>query len=409
MISSVITIIGAGPGGCTAAMALSKAGIPCTLIDQALFPRDKICGDALSGKVVLTLKRLHDDFPNQLGIDVNNLASHGVTFVAPNGKELNVPFRREMNLTTPPGFLSKRIHFDNWLFEQTKSSPLVNIITGVRIENFEKKDTTWTLSDKEEKTIIESQLIIAADGAHSRFAKQVGGIIPEADHFCAGLRAYYKGVKGLDKMGFIELHFVKEFLPGYFWIFPLPNGDANVGVGMRSDVVGRKKINLKNEMLQLIATHPVLKERFAGATIDGTIRGYGLPLGSKKRKISGDGFLLLGDAASLIDPFTGEGIGNAMISGLKAAEIIKSKWNDKIFDAENLKTYDIEVYKRLWPELNLSKKMQELVKYPWLFNLIVNKANRSKTLKETISCMFEDIDLRSRLKDPLFYLKVLFE
>ena len=256
---------------------------------------------------------------------------------------------------------------------------------------------------------VESQLIIAADGAHSRFAKQVGGIIPEADHFCAGLRAYYKGVKGLDKMGFIELHFVKEFLPGYFWIFPLPNGDANVGVGMRSDVVGRKKINLKNEMLQLIATHPVLKERFAGATIDGTIRGYGLPLGSKKRKISGDGFLLLGDAASLIDPFTGEGIGNAMISGLKAAEIIKSKWNDKIFDAENLKTYDIEVYKRLWPELNLSKKMQELVKYPWLFNLIVNKANRSKTLKETISCMFEDIDLRSRLKDPLFYLKVLFE
>ena len=409
MISSVITIIGAGPSGCTAAMALSKAGIPCTLIDQALFPRDKICGDALSGKVILTLKRLQDDFPNQLGIDVNNLASHGVTFVAPNGKELNVPFRREMNLTTPPGFLSKRIHFDNWLFEQTKSSPLVNIITGVRIENFEKKDTTWTLSDKEEKTIIESQLIIAADGAQSRFAKQVGGIIPEADHFCAGLRAYYKGVKGLDKMGFIELHFVKEFLPGYFWIFPLPNGDANVGVGMRSDVVGRKKINLKNEMLQLIATHPVLKERFADATIDGTIRGYGLPLGSKKRKISGDGFLLLGDAASLIDPFTGEGIGNAMISGLKAAEIIKSKWNDKTFDAENLKAYDIEVYKRLWPELNLSKKMQELVKYPWLFNLIVNKANRSKTLKETISCMFEDIDLRSRLKDPLFYLKVLFE
>ncbi len=409
MISSVITIIGAGPAGCTAAMALSKAGIPCTIIDQAIFPRDKVCGDALSGKVVLTLKRLHDDFPNQLGNDNNNLASHGVTFIAPNGKELNVPFRREMDLTTPPGFLSKRIHFDNWLFEQTKSSPHVNIITGVRIEKFEKKDTTWTLSDKERKTIIESQLIIAADGAQSRFAKQYGGIIPEADHFCAGLRAYYKGVKGLDKMGFIELHFVKEFLPGYFWIFPLPNGDANVGVGMRSDVVGRKKINLKDEMLHLIATHPILKGRFADATIDGTLHGYGLPLGSKKRKISGDGFLLLGDAASLIDPFTGEGIGNAMISGLKAAEIIISKWKDKNFDAENLKAYDIEVYKRLWPELNLSKKMQELVKYPWLFNLIVNKANRSKTLKETISCMFEDIDLRSRLKDPFFYLKVLFE
>ena len=117
--------------------------------------------------------------------------------------------------------------------------------------------------------------------------------------------------------------------------------------------------------------------------------------------------MLLGDAGSLIDPFTGEGIGNAMICGIKAAETVAAVNGD--YSAVQLQQYDESVYKRLWPELSLSKKMQELVKYPWLFNLVVNKAARSKTLRETISCMFEDLDLRGRLKDPRFYLKVLFE
>lgn len=72
-----------------------------------------------------------------------------------------------------------------------------------------------------------------------------------------------------------------------------------------------------------------------------------------------------------------------------------------------MKAYDEAVYKRLWPELNLSKKMQELVRFPWLFNLVVNKASRSAELRDTIACMFEDIDLRGRLKDPRFYWRVL--
>ncbi|CAN5451226.1 geranylgeranyl reductase family protein [soil metagenome] len=409
MLSTDITILGAGPAGSTAALALAKAGIPCLLIDQSIFPRDKVCGDALSGKVILTLKRIQHDLPNELNLLPTFLPSHGVTFVAPNGKSLKVPFRRENDPRDPPGFISKRIDFDNWLFEKASACPSVKTITGLKITQFKKEQEEWILSDKNNETVIRTKVVLAADGAHSRFAKEVGGIHMEDEHYCAGLRGYYKGVKDLDQQGFIELHFLKEFLPGYFWIFPLPNGDANVGVGMRSDVVSKKKVNLKQEMLKLIATHPVLSKRFDGATLDGEIRGYGLPLGSKKRSISGDGFMLLGDAGSLIDPFTGEGIGNAMICGLKAAETIIDNYPARNFSASSFKSYDASVYKRLWPELSLSKKMQEMVMYPWLFNMIVNKAIRSKTLRETISCMFEDLDLRGRLKDPKFYLKVLFE
>jgi len=162
-------------------------------------------------------------------------------------------------------------------------------------------------------------------------------------------------------------------------------------------------------MLKLIQTNPTIKDRFEKAELVDDIKGYGLPLGSKKRPISGDGFILLGDAASLIDPFTGEGIGNAMISALKASEVIAASFSNADYSAKNLSKYDEIVYNRLWPELNLSSKMLQLVKYPWLFNLVINKASRSKTLQETISCMFEDIDMRNKLKDPRFYLKILFE
>ncbi|MBK7683056.1 MAG: geranylgeranyl reductase family protein [Bacteroidia bacterium] len=402
-----IIIIGAGPAGSTTALALAKKGISCLLLDQSEFPRDKVCGDALSGKVLLTLKRIDPLLVEGLATQEHTLDSHGVTFVAPNGKVLKVPFRREENKEKPPGYISRRYDFDNWLFNNAKNAKGVQTKLNVRIEKFRRDGKDWIISDKEEKHVYRTSLLIAADGAHSRFAKEVGGIQMEDEHYCAGLRAYYKGVKDLDPNGYIELHFVKDFLPGYFWIFPLPNGYANVGVGMRSDVVSKKKVNLKEDMLRLIREYEPIRSRFEGAELEGPIRGYGLPLGSKKRPLSGDGFILLGDAGSLIDPFTGEGIGNAMISGLKAAETIETLNGN--YSAAALQMYDDSVYKRLWPELSLSKKMQELVKYPWLFNLVVNKAVRSKTLRETISCMFEDIDLRGRLKDPKFYLKVLME
>jgi hypothetical protein len=73
-----------------------------------------------------------------------------------------------------------------------------------------------------------------------------------------------------------------------------------------------------------------------------------------------------------------------------------------------MKGYDDLIYKKMWSELSLSRRMQQLLDYPFLFNMVVNKANRSKLLRETISCMFESIDLRNRLKSPVFYLKILF-
>jgi flavin-dependent dehydrogenase len=123
--------------------------------------------------------------------------------------------------------------------------------------------------------------------------------------------------------------------------------------------------------------------------------------------LSGDGFILTGDAGSLIDPFTGEGIGNALYSGMMAAEWIQKSLASNRLDASFLIQYDEAFYERQWDELKLSHTMQKLCKYPWLFNFVVNKAHKNKALRETISCMFEDLDLRAKLRNPLFYFKLL--
>ena len=118
--------------------------------------------------------------------------------------------------------------------------------------------------------------------------------------------------------------------------------------------------------------------------------------------------MLCGDAAMLIDPFTGEGIGNAMFSGLYAANQIEKCLQQNNFSASFMRQYDEALYKRLWSELLLSYRMQQLVNFPSLFNFVVRKANSNKLLSETISCMFEDLDMRARLKNPMFYFKLLF-
>lgn len=406
-VQTDVLIIGAGPAGCGAALFLAKKGIRSVLVDKEFFPRDKICGDALSGKVVEVLNKLDKNLVKEISTNNQFLGSWGVTFVAPNGEALRVPFITRKEKQTAPGFISKRIDFDNWLIEKVKSNPLVELLEGTEIRDYQTGENCLTAITKNGITY-QAKIIIACDGAHSAFTKNIAGLPTEPAHNCFGLRAYYKNVSGMDAENFIELHFLKEFLPGYFWIFPLPNGGANIGVGMRADKMTAKKINLKKAFESILENNPVIKARLAQAEKIGEVKLYGLPLGSKKRNLSGNNYMLCGDAAMLIDPFTGEGIGNALMSGMYAAEQVEKCLQQNNFSAAFMKQYDQLLYQRLWSELQLSYRMQQLIHFPSLFNFVVRKANNNPLLSETISCMFEDIDLRARLKSPSFYFKLLF-
>ena len=411
MISTVVCIIGAGPAGAAAALQLQQFNIPCVVVDKAVFPRDKICGDGLSGKVLTALNRIDKSIGDRLCNFAAKEGSWGVTFSAPGRDALDIAYQPDFNSSVksgiPAGFVCKRFHFDNFLVEEMKRCAGIQLFEGQAIDKYTLQQDGYLLTAADGKFSVKAKLVIVANGAHSSFTKEIANIHMEPQHYCAGIRAYYKGVTGLSADGFIELHFLRSLLPGYFWIFPLPNGEANVGISMLSSVVRKRKLNLKKILQEVVANDPVMKERFKNAEPVSGIEGYGLPLGSKRRTISGERYVLTGDAAYLIDPFTGEGIGNALYSGRIAAQQAAASLKTNDFSAAAMKAYDDEVYRVLGPELRLSTRLQRLASKTWLFNFLMKTAMRNKQLRELMSCMFYEIDLRKKLAQPSFYVKML--
>jgi geranylgeranyl reductase family protein len=407
-------VVGAGPGGATTAACMAEAGLEVLLVDKAAFPRDKICGDALSGKVVDALHHL--DLIERFQ-QTEQVGSWGITFTSPATDALTF---KAPPMPEAPGFLCTRRVFDALLVERAveagaalrqaavtgllregaRNGPARNgrqpRVVGVRL----RADGDGT------PTEVRAPLVVGADGAYSVVARELGMRQLDEKHYLGAVRGYYQGVTGFSEAGHIELHFVEEALPAYFWMFPMAGGLANVGVGMLSREIKRRNVRLRG-LLDLLVAHPRFRDRFAGTARVGKVQGWGLPLGSKPRPMAGDGWMLVGDAASLIDPFTGEGIGNAMASGLRAAAWAARAHAAGDFSAAFLQGYADDLMKELRPELRLSWTLQRLSRCRWLFNTVIRKAARSPQISEAITHMFDNVDERKKLASPLFYLRLL--
>jgi menaquinone-9 beta-reductase len=400
-----VAIIGAGPAGTACAISLAESGLKVALIDKASFPRDKTCGDALNIDVVNQLALMGGTLADEFAQLPAKTASYGIKVFSASHDSFAIPLYH--NKVKSCGYVMKRYDFDNFLYQHAKALAGIQCFENCAVDNIVQSADGVTITAG---TIqLQAKMVIGADGAHSIVAKKLAGQKVDMQHNSAGLRQYYDGVTGFNADNMIELHFFKETLPGYFWLFPMPDGRANVGIGINSAIIAKKQLNLRQLMQTLITTHPHLKERFSNAKPLETVKGYGLPLGGKKRLLSGDNFLLVGDAASLIDPFSGEGIGNAVRSGRLAAAHIQQCFAANNFSANFNKAYDKIIYEKMWREFSISKLLLKIAKRPWLGNLIVRKANSVSHIRQELTDALGNLDKRgSLLRRPGFYLRLIF-
>jgi geranylgeranyl reductase family protein len=334
-----VIICGAGPAGTTCALGLHDAGLRVALLDKQSFPREKICGDAYGGYAYKILNTIKPEFGKKLLALNEGVIAKRAKLISPKG------YSYELRLK---GFFANlpRVVFDSFLLKMVKEETQTTVLENTTAQKItvEKDYVIVTLSDGSQ---LKAKAVVGCDGAHSVVQSALTGTRELITETCPGLRAYYKNVKGVES-DCLEIHLIKEIPKGYFWIFPSTNGLANVGIGGDKDVLTKHKINMRHVFSDLMKNAPQFKERFAGAEPVGGIKGWTIPIGyfNSKLPISGNRILLCGDAAALVDPSTGEGIGPAMSSGRFAAKQLKACFAKNDFSAGFMKGYDRQIRKK---------------------------------------------------------------
>ncbi len=364
-IKTRICIIGAGPSGATASIFLGKMGIPHLIVDAADFPRDKVCGDGLDLNTIRVLNHIDPSIvQHELANKELFTASAGVRFILPNGKQVEVKrdFTGNKNERAqyPIFFVSRRSNFDNLLVSKINRQ-FADLRLRTRITDISRAGKIWNLTGKNGDGVveIETEFLIGADGDHSVLLGYLGERKIDRDNYAGALRQYWGGISGIHTENLIEVYFPASLPFSYFWIFPLPEGEANVGFGMASNHISKLNINLRKVFEELIKTDPFLRERFKNGRPLESVKGWGVPMAGNNRNAYGDGWLLLGDAASIVSPTSGEGIGFGMMSAYIAAKFIERGIQANDLSEAMFVNYNREIHKRL----KRDEKLYRLINY----------------------------------------------
>ncbi|GAA3946254.1 geranylgeranyl reductase family protein [Hymenobacter algoricola] len=360
-LSYDVILIGAGPAGAACALALRHSGLRVALLDKARFPRDKVCGDAIPGPALKALRKLSETFYEELRALQPRADTQTSRLVAPDGGEARVQWQL-------PTFSSPRQHFDHHLLNLVRRHTSTVILENYAVRDVHTDAHHATVLPADGSAPLTAALVIGCDGANSVAARKLLPRPVDRNYNCAAVRAYYRGIQGTDEQT-TEFFFLKEYLAGYLWIFPVGDGTCNVGFGMVSDQIAAGQVNLRDTMLELLGRHPELAPRFARAEQLTPVVGFGLPLGGTPRPISGPRFLLCGDAASLIDPLQGHGIDTAIESGILAAAQVQRCFAKQEFGAAFVQQYDREVEENIGRKLTRSYRlMRFFADKPWVVN-----------------------------------------
>jgi len=311
---SRVLVIGAGPAGAAAALALRARGVEVCVVDRARFPRDKACGDALSNRACALLAALGVD-PAALVAGQGAVRRGVVRF--PDGTRLARSY-------DAPGRIVPRRRLDAALHDAAAEAG-ARLFDGTAVASLERTPTGAFLATGP-RLRWEADTVIAADGSGSAAWRASGRAYPRGRALGFPATQYLEGVRpSADDDA--AVHWFETDLPcGYGWAFPAVDGRTNVGVWVRADAHDPRGAPLRLRLERFLARHP---ERFAGARAVSPVRVWPLPLAPAPWRRAEPGLLLVGDAAALADPLTGEGIWQALRSGQLAAEAVATETGDE--------------------------------------------------------------------------------
>jgi geranylgeranyl reductase family protein len=321
-----VIVVGAGPGGSSAAYHLARAGLDVLLLEKSTFPREKVCGDGLTPRAVkqlvgmgITLEPADGWFPNK-GI---RIIGGGVRI------ELDWP-----ELSSYPGFglVRTRRGFDEIVARAaqgagarlaegvTVTGPALDEETG-RITGVIVRDTGDGAAGGERA--YRARLVVAADGNSSRLSLAMGLRKRDDRPLGVAIRTYYTSPRHDDDYleTWLELRDGSALLPGYGWIFGVGDGTSNVGLGLLNTSASFAHTDYRAMLRSWLATMPA-EWGFTEETRIAPVRGAALPMGFNRTPHYTRGLLLVGDAGGMVNPFNGEGISTAMESGEIAAQVI---------------------------------------------------------------------------------------
>ena len=314
-----VLIIGAGPSGSNAAISYKNLNpnLKVGLIDKSIFPRDKSCGDAIGPGVISALKR----FNNQHILD-NEPQVVSTTLYGPENIGIQNYIPEVKNKEDSIVYVIPRIDLDNRILNLAKDLD-VDVFEGYSFVSFEKdldNKLIVEIKNGDNITKLGAKILVGADGANSRVRKQLNVNTNSDWHKAIAIRAY------IDSPNYLEIFKERTLMfeinvsaeKGYAWAFPSKGNLLNIGIGVPLNIFKKEKLDI-NVLLQDFITQ--LTNR--GVVVENIRdeKSYLLPFASSRPKFRDDiNVALIGDASSMINPMSGEGIFYGMEAGYLLAK-----------------------------------------------------------------------------------------
>jgi geranylgeranyl reductase family protein len=332
-----VAVVGAGPAGSAAAITAAERGLSVVCVDKATFPRDKTCGDGITANGLRLVERLGMTREGFATIDPQIVRETVV--VSPSGRRVVLPMPGD----GVHGAIVERSSFDAALVDLARSR-------GVDVREDETFDAVEVHDDHVRLDGLRARFLVAADGHWSPVRRAVQPDTPRDLGEWHAVRQYFEGVA--DERLFVV--FERDLLPGYAWVFPLPGGRANVGFGVLR-AGGRSGHELKALWPDLLA-RPIVREILGDkARPLEAVHAWPIPTRYEPaRLMHGSRVLFAGDAAGLVDPMTGEGIAQAIETGMLAADSITTGAD-----------YKRLVHHALGRDLRFAARLQQLLAKEW--------------------------------------------